>query len=132
MPSVLLGTARTQRKIAHIRFSIIVIADNTAEGKEEDGYGNEDRTSGTNYTLKRSLGEVDALQRSVGVETADENDECCAGANQEGVSKNAQCLNESLFDRMGDVGSSSYVRCTTLACFVAEETSFDAVHQGCT
>ena len=59
----------------HVGLAIVVIADNAAESEEEDGYGDEDRTGTAHLAFQRTLREQDSRLGTVGVDTADNDDE---------------------------------------------------------
>ena len=76
------------------------------------------------------MGELNTVQTVPDVFFAEKNDESGTGADEQCIGKHSQCLDESLFGRMGDMGGSCRIRGRTHTGFVAKQPAFDTLHQG--
>ena len=116
--------------VAQVGFAIIVVPDDAAEGKEQDGYRYIGAASATDFVVQGHLGELNAIGFATEGHSAEEDDEGCTGTDNQRVGEYAQGLDESLLHGVSDIGRSSHVRCRTHTGFVAEETALDTLHQG--
>ena len=80
--------------------------------------------------FQRCLSELDSFKAIGSVEAADEHQEGRAAAHEQSVGKHAQGLDETLLNRMGDIGRGCHIGCTTLSRLVAEQTTPDTDHNG--
>ena len=112
-----------------IRFAVIIIPDDAAEGKKQDGQGDKDTARRSDFGRQGFLRQLDAVEAGLGGDAAEQDDESRAGTDDQRIGKYAQRLDQSLFHRMRDMGRSRHVRCRTHTGFVAEQTPFDALHQ---
>ena len=117
---------------ADIGLTIIIIADDTGEGEEKDGNGDESGSPRPNLGLQGGLRQGDAIELRNIVEAADKNDERRAGADEQGVREDSQRLYQPLLHGVRHRGGGCYIGCAALAGLVAEQASLDAIHDGCT
>ena len=111
-----------------IGLAIVVIADNAGESEEEDGNRHEERSCLANLALQGSLRQCDAVEFGSRVESAEEDDESRARADQKRVGEDAESLNEALLDRMADSCSGRHVRRAAFTRFVREKSALNADH----
>ena len=117
-------------EVLDVGFAVVVVAQHAAEGKEEDGSGNDDAAPVTDVLADGCLGELDAVHLVAGAHAADEDDEGGAGADDEGVAEDADGLYLTLLDGVGDISGGCYVGGGAHAGFVAVETAADALLDG--
>lgn len=96
-------------EVLHVGFAIVVVAQHAAVGKEEDGYGYCNVAPGANLLAEGKLGQFDAIGRAIVVYSACQDDEGCAGADDESIAEHADGLYFALFHRVGDIGRGCYV-----------------------
>ena len=112
-----------------IAFAVVVVADYAREGEEEYAYRHDEFACRADMVAERRLGEFNAVGAAV-VEAGAEYDQRGAGADDEGVGENAECLDEALFDRVADICGRRCVRGAAFAGFVGEYAAFEAHQYG--
>ena len=79
--------------------------------------------------LHGMTGEDDAVA-AVRVKAAQQDDEGCAGADDQRIGEDTEALQQPLIDRMGNGGCGSSIGRTSLTRFVREEAALHALHHG--
>ena len=97
------------RDEADIGLAVVVVSYHAAECEHEDGQGDEYLTYGAYLCRQGGLGELDAVDGGV-ADSAYEDDEGGAGADDQSVGEDSEGLDESLFYGVGGVCGCGHVR----------------------
>ena len=117
------------RDESDIGLSIIVITKDTAISEEQNGYRYKDMAETADLMTQGLLGQLNAIDRTIQRNPTEEDDKSGTGTDDQGIGKDTQGLNQSLLDRMRYLGRSSCIGGRSHPGLVAEEPSFDALHQ---
>lgn len=116
-------------EVVYVGFAVVVVSDDAAEGEEEEGDCHKDAACRAYLIGQRALGQLHAVGRTVQWRAAEKDDESGAGADNQGIGEDAQCLNQPLLDGVADVCRCCHVGGGTHAGFVAEQSALNALHQ---
>lgn len=100
-----------RREKLHVHLAVGVVADDRREGKEEDGYSHKIGAGRSHLALQGGLGELYAIEVGRGENSADNDDEGRARADENRVGEDAQRLHQSLLHGMGDAGDAGRTGC---------------------
>ena len=113
----------------HVDFAVEVVADDGAEGEEENRNAHEGIRPFAELAGERLLDERNAGLAGVGPARGEQHEHGGGSANDQRVEVDAERLHEALLGGMGCVGSGGGVRNSTHAGFVGEEAALDAGHE---
>lgn len=117
-------------EVLDVGFAVVVVAQDAAVGKEEDGDGDGDVAAGANLLAECHLGDFDAVGPCPSGHAAQQDDEGGAGADDEGIAEDADGLYFALIDGVGDICRGGHIGCGAHAGFVAVEAAADALLDG--
>ena len=100
-----------------------------AESEHQDSQGDEDLADWSYLCGQGGLGELDAVHRGV-ADSANEDDEGGAGADDQGVGEDSEGLDEALLYGVGGIGCGRHVRSRAHTGLIAEHSALDALHDG--